>query len=130
MDIDDGLRHAPIGEVDDAVGHLPNGRVVGDDGSGCTELTVRLRKRFKHSDAGAAVEGASRFVAEQYIWPLSDGSGNGDPLLLSPRQLGGEMPIRSSRPTSISAASGVMGWRAISVTRATFSRAVSDGIRL
>ena len=38
--------------------------------------------------------------------------------------------MRWSRPANARASSGVMGFRAISVTMATFSRAVRLGIRL
>ena len=91
MSIDDGIRHATVGKIDDAVGHLPDGGVVRDDGSGCAQLAIRLCKRIEHEDAGAAVEGAGRFVAEQHIRSLGDGSGYGNPLLLASGQLGWEM---------------------------------------
>jgi hypothetical protein len=81
-------------------------------------------------DAGLAVERAGGFVAEQHLGPLGDGAGDGDALLLAARKLGREMvhPVRQA--DALQRLFGGIGFCAISVTRATFSRAVRLGTRL
>ena len=87
--------------------------------------------RLEHDDAGRDVERAGRLVAEQHVGPLGDGARDRHALLLAARELGGEViePVaeadqRRAPPRASS------GRSAISVTSATFSRAVRLGIRL
>ena len=86
---------------------------------------------LEHDDAGRDVERAGRLVAEQDVRPLGDGAGDGHALLLAAGELGREVvqPVAEAdqverllrRPS---------GRAAISVTSATFSRAVRLGMRL
>jgi hypothetical protein len=104
--------------------------VVRDHERGRAEFVVHLRQRFEHEDAGLRIECARRLVAEQHLGALGDGAGDRHALLLAAGELRGEMIEPLPRPTIASASSGFSGLRAISVTRATFSRAVRLGTRL
>ncbi len=123
-------RDAPVGEANHAIGHLRDGGVVRDDDRGRAKLGVDLRQRFEHDDAGGDIERAGRLVAQEHRRPLGDGTRNGHALLLAARKLRREMRRPRTQVDQSRAASGVMGFSAISVTRATFSAAVRLGIRL
>ena len=83
------------------------------------------------SDAGLDVERAGRLVAQQHVGPLGDRARDGDALLLAAGQLRRKVIQPRARgppvPARLPAPSGDV---AISVTSATFSRAVRLGIRL
>ena len=122
---------AAVGEADDAVGHAGDGRVVRDDDRGGAELAVDALERLEHDDAGRDVERAGRLVAQQHVGPLGDRARDGDALLLAAGELRRESDRGGGRGRpGASASSGVIGCSAISVTSATFSRAVRLGIRL
>ncbi len=70
--------HAPIGKVDDAIGHVGHHGIMGDDDRERAQFTIHSLNRLQHDDAGAHVQGAGRFVAQQYFGPFGDGSRNGD----------------------------------------------------
>ena len=121
----------PSAEAQHAVGHAGDRRVVGDDDGGRAELRLTRAMHFEHHLAGDVVERAGRLVAQQHVGPLGDGAGDGDALLLAAGQLRREVveAVGRARRAS-SASSGAIGSSAISVTSATFSRAVRLGIRL
>ena len=77
------------------------------------------------------VERAGRLVAQQDVRPLRDRARDRDALLLAAGELRRESDRRRSLEThQRERVLGAIGARAISVTSATFSRAVRLGIRL
>ena len=74
--------HHAVGEVNDAVRHAGNDRVVGyQDGRGC-KLTVHPIERLEHEHASLAVERSRGFIAQEQIRLFHDGSRDSDALLL------------------------------------------------
>ena len=88
------------------------------------------RQRFEHAHTGPAVERAGRLVTEQHLGTLGDGAGDGDALLLAARKLGRKMIHPRGKTDPVERFFRRHRRQAISVTNATFSRAVSDGTRL
>ena len=66
--------HAPIGKVDDAIGHVRHHSIVRDDDRERTQFTINPLDCLEHDDAGAHIQGAGWFVAQQYFGPFGDGS--------------------------------------------------------
>ena len=122
---------APVAQAQHAVGHAGDGGVVRDHHRGGAELGVDPRDHLEHQLAGLVVERAGGLVAQQHVGALGDGARDGDALLLAAGELRGEVveplaqadPARAPRP-------GAWGSSAMSVTSATFSRAVRLGMRL
>ena len=119
-----------VAQVHDPVGHEGNVRIMRDDGRGGAQFPVHALERLEHGDPGLGIERARRLVAEQDRRVLRDRPRYGDPLLLPPESCDGKWSSRSPSPTRVKASSGFIGSFAISVTTATFSRAVRLGIRL
>ena len=94
------------------------------------ELAIDALDRLQHDDAGLHVERAGRLVAEEHLGPLGDGAGDGDALLLAAGKLRREMIHAGRQADQLQGLLGRMRIGAISVMRATFSRAVRLGIRL
>ena len=108
-----------------------DGGIVRDhDGRG-PELAVDALERLEDHNAGGDVERAGRLVTQEHVRPLRDRAGDRDALLLAARELRREViePVIEARPAP-APRSGVIGCSTISVTSATFSRAVRLGIRL
>src|SRR4051812_14150402 len=57
--------HAPVGQGDDAIGHLGDRRVVRDDRGGRAELPIHALDDVEHHDAGPEIQGAGGLVAEE-----------------------------------------------------------------
>ena len=70
-------------EMDQPVDHLRRGGGVGDNEYGRVEASVDVAQHLQHAAARLAVESAHRFVAEQHVGLLGDGTGDRDPLVLS-----------------------------------------------
>ena len=105
--------------------------VVRDHRRRGAELAVDALEHLEHELAGLEVERAGRLVAEQHVGPLGDRARDRDALLLAARELRGEVVDAIARGRrGASASAGSSGCAAISVTSATFSRAVRLGIRL
>ena len=120
-----------IGQAQHPVGHPRDGRIVRDDHRGRAELCVDARDHLQDYLPGLVVESAGRLVAEENIGALGDRARDRDALLLAARQLGRESGrVACASPTSASASAGSIGSGEMSVTSATFSRAVRLGIRL
>ena len=93
--------------------------------------SVDLGQRLEHADAGLAVERAGRLVAQQNVGPLGDGAGDGDALLLATRHLRRKMVHALAETDEIQRRLRAHRDRARSPSPGrTFSRAVSEGIRL
>ena len=87
--------------------------------------------RFQHQDAGVHVEGAGRLVAQQHGRLLGHRAGDRHALLLAAGQLRGKVVLPLAQvDQSPARRPGSSGRVAMSVTSATFSRAVRLGIRL
>ena len=69
--------------MDDAVGHVGEDGVVGDEDGERAEFAVHGLDGLEDGDAGLHVERACRLVAEQHLGPLRDGAGDGHALLLA-----------------------------------------------
>ena len=77
------------------------------------------------------VERAGRLVAEQHVGPLGDGARDRHALLLAAGELRREVVAAARQPDQRRAlVRRASASRAMSVTSATFSRAVRLGIRL
>src|SRR5262245_27265998 len=63
---------AAVGESNHAVGHLGNCRVMRNHDRRRAQLAIHLGECLQHDNPGGDIEGASRFVAQQYRGPLGD----------------------------------------------------------
>ena len=96
---------------------VPSSRFTRSSASSTTMPVVESSAPVGSSQSSTAGRLAmARAMATRCCWP--------------PESCAGKWSRRSVSPTSPSASSGVMGSRAISVTIATFSRAVRLGMRL
>ena len=90
----------PVGEEDDPVGVAGRCRVVGDHDDGLAELPHRPAQEAQHLGAGPRVQVAGGLVGEDDLGPAGQRPGDGDPLLLAARQLGGAVAAGGRpRPT-------------------------------
>ncbi|MFM1942992.1 MAG: hypothetical protein RI897_1974 [Verrucomicrobiota bacterium] len=64
---------------------------MSDDDCQCAEFAVDALDGFEDDDTGADVEGAGGFIAEEDFGAFSDGAGDGDALLFTAGELGGEV---------------------------------------
>jgi hypothetical protein len=67
--------------------------VVGHVHKGDTDLALDAFQLQLHGLAQLQVEGAERLVQQQGPWPVDQGPGQGDPLLLAARQLARLAPL-------------------------------------
>ena len=85
---------------------------------------------LEHAHAGAEVERAGGLVAQQDVRPLGDGARDGHALLLAAGELRRKVVEPLAQADQLQRFVGLIGSSAMSVTSATFSRAVRLGIRL
>lgn len=78
------LADSTVDELYDGVGHLRDGYVVGDHGSGSPELAIDTLQGFENQDASPEVQGTGRLVAEKNVGLLADRARDRDTLLLAP----------------------------------------------
>ena len=83
--------HDPIREPCD-------GSVVRDDDRQGAKLAVDVLDRVENRDAGADIQGAGRFIAQQDVGAFGDGTRDGDALLLAARKL--RRPVLDARAQS------------------------------
>ena len=89
-----------IEEVDDALGVTGISLRVGDHHDG-SALLVQLCQELHHFETILGVEVTSRLVGEDELGIHHDGSGNGDALLLTARELLREVTFSSTFSSSI-----------------------------
>ena len=85
-----GVGHDAVGELNDAVRHAANNRVVGHQDDGSRERAVHAIERLEHEHTRLAVQRAGGFVAQQQTRLLGDSACDGDALLLAAGKLGGK----------------------------------------
>ena len=78
-------------DPDHAVGHGGEGLVVGDDDDGPAGMAAGVLQQLQHTFAGFVIQGAGRLVTQQDLGVLSQGPGDGHPLLFPARKLSGEI---------------------------------------
>ena len=74
-----------------AVGHVGHRGVVRDDDGERAEFAIHALDRFEHDDAGADVERAGGFIAEEHFGAFRDRARDGHALLFAAGKLRGEM---------------------------------------
>ena len=85
-------------DMDHLICHRGNGRIVGDDHDRHTLLPAGVLKQPQDRLAGDIIQGAGGLITEQQFGILCQGTGNGDPLLFTARELGREIaqPVAES----------------------------------
>jgi len=74
----------------DAIGEVHDAVVVGHDDHGAVFAPGAFGEELHDSKAGVVVERRGGLVAEHEVRFVDEGAGDGDPLLLAPRELRGK----------------------------------------
>ncbi len=77
-------------DADDLIRHVFEGGVVGDHHDEAVLFCGDVVEQFEDLLARGVIEGARGLVAEEELGVFGDGAGDGDALLFTPRELGGE----------------------------------------
>ena len=83
--------HPTILDMDHLIRHRGNGRIVGDDHNRHTLLPAGVLKQSQDRLAGDIIQGTGGLITEQQFGILCQGTGNGDPLLFTARELCGKV---------------------------------------
>ena len=91
-------QQAAILHLQQPVRHIKDAWIVGHHQHGTGLIPGKPAKKLHHLPSGGSIEGRCRFIRQQKFWMGRQGSGDGDTLLFSPRELVWQMYQPVSKP--------------------------------